>query len=112
MNTERFDKKGTHWWSFLNIHPAKEVILFDSFGFSGLNEFVIQGDKKIINTLLYDFKKFNKSDDKITIISVKFSMLEYKEIKKTLSNALSNTAVDLFLALNEFVKNIILRTKL
>ena len=24
-------------------------------------------------------------------------MLEYKEIKKTLSNALSNTAVDLFL---------------
>ena len=39
-------------------------------------------------------------------------MLEYKEIKKTLSNALSNTAVDLFLALNEFVKNIILRTKL
>ena len=39
-------------------------------------------------------------------------MLEYKEIKKTLSNALSNTAVDLFFALNEFVKNIILRTKL
>ena len=106
MNTERFDKKGTHWWSFLNIHPAKEVILFDSFGFSGLNEFVIQGDKKIINTLLYDFKKFNKSDDKITIIAVKFSMLECKEIKKT-SNALSNTMVDAFLALNEFGKNII-----
>ena len=73
--------------------------MFDSFGFSRLNEFIIQDDKKIINTLLYDLKKFNKSDNKITITSVKFSMPEYK--KKT-SNALSNTAVDLFHALNEF----------
>ena len=55
INTDRFEKKGTHWWSFLNIHLRKEVMLFESLGFSGLNEFIIQDDKKIIKTLLYDF---------------------------------------------------------
>ena len=44
-------------------------MLFKSFGFSGLNEFIIQDDKKIIKTLLYDFKKTNKSDVKVIIIS-------------------------------------------
>ena len=53
--------------------------MFDSFGFSRLNELIIQDDKKIINTLLSDLKKFNKSDNKITITSVKFSMPEYKK---------------------------------
>ena len=23
MNTDRRDKKGTHWWSFLDLHPRK-----------------------------------------------------------------------------------------
>ena len=38
-----------------------------------------------MNTLLYDLEKFNKADDKITIISVKFLMVEYEKIKKRLS---------------------------
>ena len=46
MNTDRFDKKDTHCWSFLDIHPKKEVLLFDSFGFNCLEEFIIQDDKK------------------------------------------------------------------
>ena len=36
MNTNRHDKKGKHWWSSLDIHPKKEVFLFDSFGVAGL----------------------------------------------------------------------------
>ena len=24
MNTDRLDKKGTHWWSFLDIHQKKK----------------------------------------------------------------------------------------
>ena len=46
MNTDTFDKKGTHWWSFLNTHSKKELLLFDSFGFNDLKEFIIQDDKK------------------------------------------------------------------
>ena len=82
MNTDGFDKKGTHWWNFLDIHPKKEVFLFDSFGFSGLKKIIIQDDRKIIITLLYDLKKFNKADNKITLISIKFSMSEFDKVKK------------------------------
>ena len=96
-------KKGTHWWSFLDIHPKNEVLLFDSFGFNGLKEFIIQDDEKTIKTLLYDLKKFNKVDDKITLISIKYSMSEFEELKK-LSNILITNAIDLFHALNEFGK--------
>ena len=41
MNTDRSDKKGTHWWSFLELHPKKEIFLLDSFGFNGLKEFLM-----------------------------------------------------------------------
>ena len=33
MNTDRSNKNGTHWWSFLDLHPKKEIFLFNSFGF-------------------------------------------------------------------------------
>ena len=36
MNTDQSDEKGTHWWSFLDLHPKKEIFLFDSFGFKVL----------------------------------------------------------------------------
>ena len=62
MNTDWSDKKGTHWWSFLDLHPKKEIFLFDGFGFKGFKEFNIQGDKKIINKIFYDVGKFNKKD--------------------------------------------------
>ena len=35
MNTDRADKKGTHWWSFLDLHPKKEIFFIDSFEFAG-----------------------------------------------------------------------------
>ena len=28
MNTDRSNKKGTYWWSFLNLHPRKEIFLY------------------------------------------------------------------------------------
>ena len=33
MNTDQSDKKGTHWWNFLDFHPKKEIFKFDSFVF-------------------------------------------------------------------------------
>ena len=60
MNTDRSDKKGTHWWSFLNLHPRKEIFLFDSFGFEGFKEFIINNDRKALNKILFGIKKLKK----------------------------------------------------
>lgn len=60
MNTDRIDKKGTHWWSFLDIHPKNKIFLFDSFGSSRLKEFIIEGDKNKIDKVMLDLKKTKK----------------------------------------------------
>ena len=60
MNTDRSNKKGTHWWSFLNLHPRKEIFLFDSFGFEGFKEFIINDDRKALNKILFGIKKKQK----------------------------------------------------
>ena len=81
MNTDRSDKSGTHWWSFLDLHQKKEIFLFDSFGFTGFQKFVIDNDVNILNKIIFGIQKFKKKDQKITIISLKFSMREYEKIK-------------------------------
>ena len=56
MDTDRSDENSAHWWSFLDLHPRKEIFMFDSFGFEGFNEFVIQDDQKISNKIFYGVK--------------------------------------------------------
>ena len=70
MNTDRSDKKGTHWWSFLDLHPKKEIFLIDSFGFEGFKEFILKDDQKVLNKILYGIEKFNKRGNKITLKSL------------------------------------------
>ena len=101
-NTDRSDRKGTHWWSFLDLHPKKEIFLFDSFGFDGFKEFLLQDDKKTLNKILYGIKGFKKRDSKITVITLTFSMEEYKKIKTV--NRLSGTTQDILHLINEFGK--------
>ena len=66
---------------FLDLHPKKEIFLFDSFGFEGSKEFILKNDQKVLNKILYGIEKFNKKDNKITLITLKFSMQEYEKIK-------------------------------
>ena len=68
-----------NWWSFLDLLPKKEIFLFDSFGFEGFKEFIIQDDKKIINKIFYDVGKFNE-DNKVTLVTLKFHINEYKKL--------------------------------
>ena len=60
MNTDRSDKNGTHWWSFLDLHKRKEIFLFDSFGFEGFKEFIIDNDRNIFNKILFRIEKLKK----------------------------------------------------
>ena len=100
MNTDRNNRKGEHWWSFLDLHEKKEIFLFDSFGFEGFKEFVLSDDKNILNKILYGLEKFKKKDSKITIISLKFSMREYEKIKN--GHRLTPRAQDLLHLMYEF----------
>ena len=102
MNTDRSDRDGTHWWSFLDLHQKKDIFLFDSFGFTGLKKFIIDNDRKVINKVLYNLNKFGKSDRKITLISLTFSMQEYEKIKDL--NQLRTTTQDLLHLMYEFGK--------
>ena len=102
MNTDRSDRAGTHWWSFLDLHQKKEIFLFDSFGFEGFKKFIIDNDRKVINKVLFGLNKFQKSDRKITLISLKFSMPEYEKIKDT--KQLKTTTQDLLHLMYEFGK--------
>ena len=61
MNTDCSNKKGTHWWSFLDLHPKKVMFLCFSFGFEGFKEFLLQENHKTINRILYGNKKFEKT---------------------------------------------------
>ena len=107
MNTDRSDKKGTHWWNFLDLHPKKEIFLFNSFSFEGFKEFIIQDDKKIVNEIFYDVGRFNKKDNKITLVTLKLSIAEYKKLKNF--DKLSETTVDLMHLINKYGKKLNLR---
>ena len=48
--------------------------MFYSFGFEGFKEFVIQDDQKIINKIFYGVEKFDKKDNKITLVTLRFSI--------------------------------------
>ena len=102
MNTDRSDRNGTHWWSFVDLHPKKDIFLFDSFGFNGLKKFIIDNDEKLLNEILFNLKTFGKKDKKITLISLSFSMLKYQKAKRL--NELRTTTQDLLHLMYEFGK--------
>ena len=79
MNTDRSDKNGTY--CFLDLHTKREVFLFNSFGFQGFKEFILQDDQKILNKVLHGIEKVNEKDNKVTQITLKFSMQEYEKRK-------------------------------
>ena len=82
FNTDRINKPRTYWWSFLNIYPKTEPLLFDSQGFQGLKYLIIDNDEPTINKLLYNLIKFNKKDKTVNLASLKFSIEIYHKLKK------------------------------
>ena len=101
MNTDRNDKEGEHWWSLLEISPKDQIFLFNSFGFIGLKEFIIDNDKKIVDRFFYGLEKLNKKDKKINLTYLQFDIESYKKLNK---NSLTSTAQDFFHTLTEFGK--------
>ena len=74
---------------FSKYSSKKDIFLFDSFGFRGLKEFIIQDDRNITDKIMYNLKKFNSVDKEMMLILVKISI---------------KNIIDLFHAINKFVK--------
>lgn len=104
FNTDRENKASMHWWSFLNIYPIKDLLLFDSFGFIGFKQFNVDNNLDIIDKMLFNFKIFNKKDQKITLVPLTFTIESSNKMKEKYLNKLTNTAKDLFHLLSEFAK--------
>ena len=101
MNTDRANKEGEHWWSLLEVSSKEQIFLFDSFGFIGLKEFIIDNDKQIIDQFFYGLEKINKKDNIINLIYVRFDNESYKKLNKS---SLTPTAKDFFHSLSGFSK--------
>ena len=105
FKTDRNNKAVTQWWSFLDIHPKRNLFLFDNFGFTGFKTFIIDNDLNIIDKLLYNVTKLDKNDEKINLINLKFLEYEYDRIKrKGYLSKLTDTTKNLFHLLSGFSK--------
>ena len=92
------------WWSFLNIYPKMELLLFDSQRFQGLKYFLIDNDEPTINKLLYNLKKFNKKDKTVNLVSLKFLIETNQKLKTNKISKSTDAAKDFFHLLAEFAK--------
>ena len=101
-NTNKNNKKGTHWWSILDIEPRNDSFFFDSFGLDGLKHFIIQDDKKIIDKILIGIEQMNRTDQKLTLCKKKFNLRACKELSKEEIDSFSDTARDLFYFVQAF----------
>ena len=100
-NTDDSKKDRTHWWIILDIEP-KTDIFFYSYGLDGLKHFIIQDDRKIIDKILIGIDKMNRTDKKITLCKIKFSLSAYKELSEDEIISLSDTGRQIFYFIQSF----------
>ena len=91
-NTDSSDKKGTHWWSILDIEPKADIFFFDTFGADGLKSFIMQDDKKVIEKKLFGTEQLTMTDNNIALVNIKFNLNVCKNLSKKELDKLSDTA--------------------
>ena len=100
FNTDKHNNPGTHWWSFMGIHPQKYIFLFDSLGLEGFTFFIVDNDKNIIGELLFNFKKC-----KVSLANQKLSLWKtWEKLVHTKKEQLTDTAQFFFQLLTQFEK--------
>ena len=69
---------------------------FYSFGIDGLNHFIIQDDKRIVNKILLGVEQMTRTDQKITLCKVKLNLAACRDLTKKEVHSLSDTARKFF----------------
>ena len=101
--------KKTNWvfigGVFLDIDQKNNLFLFDSFGLEGFKLFIVNNDQQIINQLLYNFGKCKiKSNEKLTLYSMKFCVDTWEKMLQKTKSQLTETAQNFFHLLEQFAK--------
>ena len=109
-NTDDSQKDATHWWSILDIKPKTDIFFFDWYGLDGLKHFIIQDDKAIIDKILIGIGKMGRTDNKITLCKIKFSLGACKELTEDEILSLSDTARQFFYFVQSFGNKLKLRS--
>ena len=109
-NADDNKKEGTHWWSILDIEPKTDIFFFDSYGLDGLKHFIVQDDKEIIDKILIGIDKMDRTNDKITLCKIKFSLSACKELSEDEILSLSETARHFFYFIQSFGNKLKLRS--
>ena len=92
-NTEGSKEDGEHWWGISVIGPKKDLFFF-SFGAEGLKNFITTDDKKTVQKILIVIGKIARTDIKITLVNIKFSVNACKYLSSKEIEKLSNTSRD------------------
>ena len=82
---------------------------FDSFGLDGLKAFIIQDDKKVFEKILFGTEQMTRSDNKITLVNIRFNLNACKNLSKKELDALSDTASNFFHFVQDFGNKLKLR---
>ena len=85
-----------HWWSILDIEPKTDILFFDSFGVDGVKTFIIRDDKKVVQKILFGKEQSIRTDNKITLVNIKFNLNACKNLSKKELDNLSDTVRDFF----------------
>ena len=98
FNTDKHNQPGAHWWSFMDILPKQNLLLFDSFGLEGFKFFIVDNDESIIDKLPFDFRKCKVSvtNQKITLCTIKFSTNTWEKLAHNEREQLTEVAQNFF----------------
>ena len=91
------------------MHHELIYFCFYSFGVDGLKNFIIQDDKKVIQKILFGTEQLPRTDNKITLVNVKFSLNACKNLTKNEPDNLSDKARDFFYFIQSFGNKLKLR---
>ena len=70
------------------------------FTADGLNSFIIQDEKKVIEKKFFGTEQLTRTGNKITLVNIKFNLNDCKNLSKKELNNLSDTARDFSISFN------------
>ena len=79
------------------------------FGLYGLKAFIIQDDKKVVQTIIFGTEQMTRTDNKISLKNIRFNLNAFKNLSKKKLDALSDAATNFFHFIQAFGNKLKLR---